>query len=175
MFTRYHSKYLACELKKRLAADRAEKLAQSLSNATVDLNPHQSEAALFAFRSPLSRGAILADEVGLAVVLENDGDVLKWVRPSKGDFRIYYAQEDEYVPDFAVETKSTRYICEPKRNSEMTSDEVLAKARAAKLWCDRATSHAGGKPWKYLLIPHDAIDDSKTLAGLAATFEFHGE
>jgi type III restriction enzyme len=109
-----------------------------------------------------------------AVVLENDGDVLKWVRPSKGDFRIYYAQEDEYVPDFAVETKSTRYICEPKRNSEMTADEVLAKARAAKLWCDRATSHAGGKPWKYLLIPHDAIDDSKTLAGLAATFEFHG-
>lgn len=61
MFTHYHSNYLAYELTKRLAAGRAEKLAQSLSNATVDLNPHQIEAALFAFRSPLSRGAILAD------------------------------------------------------------------------------------------------------------------
>jgi SNF2 family DNA or RNA helicase len=70
MFTRYHSKYLAYELTKRLAADRAEKLAQSLSNATVDLNPHQIEAALFAFRSPLSRGAILADEVGLGKTIE---------------------------------------------------------------------------------------------------------
>ena len=44
----------------------------------------------------------------------------------------------------------------------------------AALWCKRATEHAGGKPWKYLLIPHDAINESKTLAGLAATFEFHG-
>ena len=70
MFTHYHSKYLAYELTKRLAADRAEKLAQSLSNATVDLNPHQIEAALFAFRSPLSRGAILADEVGLGKTIE---------------------------------------------------------------------------------------------------------
>jgi superfamily II DNA or RNA helicase len=69
-YTRYHSKYLAYELTKRLAADRAEKLAQSLSNATVDLNPHQIEAALFAFRSPLSRGAILADEVGLGKTIE---------------------------------------------------------------------------------------------------------
>jgi hypothetical protein len=50
---------------RRLPADKAEKLTQSLCNATVDLNPHQVEAALFAFRSPLSRGAILADEVGL--------------------------------------------------------------------------------------------------------------
>ncbi len=108
-----------------------------------------------------------------AVVLENDGEVLKWLRPSKGDFRIFYAQEDEYVPDFAVETKTARYLCEPKRSTEMTDEVVLAKARAARLWCERATAHAGGKPWKYLLIPHDAIDESKTLAGLAATWEFH--
>ncbi len=69
-FTAYHSKYLAFELTKRVGADRADKLAQSLSNATVDLNPHQVDAALFAFRSPLSRGAILADEVGLGKTIE---------------------------------------------------------------------------------------------------------
>lgn len=70
MTTPYHAKYLAHELTKRLSADNAEKLSQSLFNATVDLNPHQIEAALFAFRSPLARGAILADEVGLGKTIE---------------------------------------------------------------------------------------------------------
>jgi len=70
MTTPFHAKYLAHELTKRLPAERAEKLSQSLANATVDLNPHQVEAALFAFRSPLSRGAILADEVGLGKTIE---------------------------------------------------------------------------------------------------------
>jgi adenine-specific DNA-methyltransferase len=70
MTTPFHSKYLAHQLTKRLPAEMAEKLSQSLANATVDLNPHQVEAALFAFRSPLSRGAILADEVGLGKTIE---------------------------------------------------------------------------------------------------------
>src|SRR3954463_10500655 len=70
MATPYHAKYLAFELTKRLPAEKAEKLSQSLANATVDLNPHQLEAALFAFRSPLSRGVILADEVGLGKTIE---------------------------------------------------------------------------------------------------------
>src|SRR6266850_289212 len=63
--TDYHAKYFAHELTKRCASDSVEKLATALSDAQVDLNPHQIEAALFAFRSPLSKGAILADEVGL--------------------------------------------------------------------------------------------------------------
>ncbi|MBS0266147.1 MAG: DEAD/DEAH box helicase family protein [Planctomycetes bacterium] len=109
-----------------------------------------------------------------AVILEGDKTVEKWLKPSKGDFRIYYAHDDEYVPDFAVETNTVRYLCEPKSSAEMKDETVLAKARAASLWCQRATEHAGGKPWKYLLIPHNAIDESKTLAGLAATWEFHG-
>lgn len=70
MSTPYHAKYLAHELTKRVSADNAEKLSQSLCNATVDLNPHQVEAALFAFRSPLSRGDVLADEVGLGKTIE---------------------------------------------------------------------------------------------------------
>jgi type III restriction enzyme len=108
-----------------------------------------------------------------AVIMEGDATVEKWLKPAKGDFRIYYAHDDEYVPDFAVETKTARYLCEPKSSAEMKDETVLAKARAASLWCQRATEHAGGKPWKYLLIPHDAIDETKTLAGLAATWEFH--
>src|SRR5438094_1970193 len=68
--TAYHAKYFAYELTKRCASDSMEKLAASLANAQVDLNPHQVEAALFAFRSPLSKGAILADEVGLGKTIE---------------------------------------------------------------------------------------------------------
>jgi SNF2 family DNA or RNA helicase len=68
--TDYHSKYFAYELTKRCSSDSVEKLAASLADAQVDLNPHQIDAALFAFRSPLSRGAILADEVGLGKTIE---------------------------------------------------------------------------------------------------------
>lgn len=68
--TVYHSKYFAYELTKQSASDSIAKLGASLFNATVDLNPHQLDAALFAFRSPLSRGSILADEVGLGKTIE---------------------------------------------------------------------------------------------------------
>src|SRR5574340_281152 len=68
--TPYHAKYFAYELTKRCSSDSLQKLAVSLSDAQVDLNPHQVEAALFAFRSPLSKGAILADEVGLGKTIE---------------------------------------------------------------------------------------------------------
>ncbi|UJP65133.1 SNF2-related protein [Mongoliitalea daihaiensis] len=68
--TPYHAKYFAFELTKRVASDSVEKLASALVDAQVDLNPHQVEAALFAFRSPLSKGAILADEVGLGKTIE---------------------------------------------------------------------------------------------------------
>jgi ERCC4-related helicase len=66
----YHAKYFAYELSKRCASDSVQKLAATLVDAQVDLNPHQVEAALFAFRSPLSKGAILADEVGLGKTIE---------------------------------------------------------------------------------------------------------
>jgi adenine-specific DNA-methyltransferase len=68
--TAYHAKYFAHELTRRRASDSVEKLASALVDAQVDLNPHQVEAALFAFRSPLSKGAILADEVGLGKTIE---------------------------------------------------------------------------------------------------------
>src|SRR5918911_2128133 len=68
--TDYHAKYFAHELTKRCASDSVEKLAGALVDAQVDLNPHQIEAALFAFKSPLSKGAILADEVGLGKTIE---------------------------------------------------------------------------------------------------------
>jgi len=68
--TDYHAKYLAYELTRRCSSDSLEKLTSVLADAQVDLNPHQVEAAIFAFRSPFSKGAILADEVGLGKTIE---------------------------------------------------------------------------------------------------------
>lgn len=68
--TDYHAKFFACELTRRCPSDSLEKLAGALVDAQVDLNPHQLDAALFAFKSPLSRGALLADEVGLGKTIE---------------------------------------------------------------------------------------------------------
>jgi len=70
MITDYHAKYFAYELTKRCPSDSVEKLAAALVDAQVDLNPHQVDAALFAFHSPLSSGALLADEVGLGKTIE---------------------------------------------------------------------------------------------------------
>src|SRR5262245_47495345 len=70
MLTDHHAKYFAHELTRRCASDSVEKLTAVLSDAQVDLNPHQIDAALFAFRNPLARGAILADEVGLGKTIE---------------------------------------------------------------------------------------------------------
>lgn len=68
--TDYHAKYFAHAITRRCASDSVEKLAGTLVDAQVSLNPHQVDAALFAFKSPLSRGAILADEVGLGKTIE---------------------------------------------------------------------------------------------------------
>jgi hypothetical protein len=68
--TRYHAKYFAYDLTRR-ASSGMDRLSMALFDAAVDLNPHQIEAALFALQSPLSKGVILADEVGLGQSLLN--------------------------------------------------------------------------------------------------------
>ncbi len=68
--TDYHAKYIAYELTKKCSSNNIEKLASTLADAQVEPKPHQIDAALFAFKSPLSKGAILADEVGLGKTIE---------------------------------------------------------------------------------------------------------
>lgn len=70
VLTPYQSRYYAWLLTRRAAGDTLESLASTLVDAQVDLNPHQVEAALFACMNPLSRGVILADEVGLGKTIE---------------------------------------------------------------------------------------------------------
>ena len=68
--TDHQAKYFAHELTLRHPPDSLERLAGAVAGAQVDLNPHQVDAALFAFNSPLSKGALLADEVGLGKTIE---------------------------------------------------------------------------------------------------------
>ena len=70
MLTPFHAKYFAYDLTRRHGANDVGRLSQSLFDATVDLNPHQIEAALFALKSPLFKGVLLADEVGLGKTIE---------------------------------------------------------------------------------------------------------
>lgn len=106
-----------------------------------------------------------------AIILENDGVVQKWFKPSRGDFAINWSHAARYEPDFVVETTDCKYLCEPKRADQMEMEEVRAKARAAVTWCAHASEHAkatDGKPWKYMLIPHDRIAEQMTVKGLEA-------
>jgi ERCC4-related helicase len=117
MISPYHARYYASELTKRCPSDSVEKLSATLVDAKVDLNPHQVEAALFAFRSPLSRGAILADEVGLGKTIEA-GILLaqKWAEGKRrlliicpSSLRKQWSQElaDKFfLPSIVLEAKS---------------------------------------------------------------------
>ena len=70
MLTSYQAKVFAEELQLHHPSGEVRSLTSTLMGAHVDLNPHQVDAALFAFRSPLSRGVLLADEVGLGKTIE---------------------------------------------------------------------------------------------------------
>jgi type III restriction enzyme len=110
----------------------------------------------------------------LAVILERDA--VKWFKPSKGQFQIYYrngADHLEYQPDFVAETDDAIYMLEPKKHTELDDPIVLTKKEVAVQWCVNASDHAasyGGKPWRYVLIPHDEIAGNITLGWLVDRF-----
>jgi SNF2 family DNA or RNA helicase len=117
MNSNIQSKLYAFELTKRCNSQTAEKLAVSLMDAQVDLNPHQIEAALFALKSPLSKGALLADEVGLGKTIEA-GILLsqKWAERKRkiliitpANLRKQWSQELQdkfFLPSIILETSS---------------------------------------------------------------------
>jgi type III restriction enzyme len=114
----------------------------------------------------------------LAQILERDAS--RWLRPVQGQFNIYYrrrngpaGEQPEYVPDFVASTSAVNLLIETKKAMDIDSDEVKAKAKAAVEWCAHASDYSarhGGKPWRYLLIPHDAVAVNATLGALATRF-----
>ena len=107
----------------------------------------------------------------LSIILERESE--KWFKPARGQFQLFYRsgiEDVEYQPDFVAETATQILMLEPKASNQMSDSDVLAKRDVAVEWCRRATDHAasyGGKPWMYLLIPHDAIAENMTVDGLA--------
>jgi len=114
-------------------------------------------------------------ERALAVLL--DRSTIRWFKPALGQFQIHYrlgVDVKEYQPDFAAETEAAYLLIETKAKNAMSDPDVLAKRDAAVEWCRHASAHTatcGGKPWQYVLVPHDAVMGNVTLEFLAKQFE----
>lgn len=136
MITDYHAKYFAHELTKQLASNNPEKFAATLLDAQVELKPHQVDAALFAFKSPFSKGAILADEVGLGKTIEA-GLVIsqKWAERKRkiliitpANLRKQWSQElaDKFfIPSKILEAKSFNSEIKAANLNPFLQDEVI--------------------------------------------------
>ena len=106
-------------------------------------------------------------ERNFAQILEQDADVIKWMRPAATQFNIHWGRDSRrYEPDFVVETKDCIYLVETKASKELSHEEVKAKAEAARQYCHLAseyTTQHGGKPWEYLLVSHVDIEPTFSL------------
>ena len=112
-------------------------------------------------------------EHDFSFVLENDKKVLRWLRPAREQFSIYWSNGSKrYEPDFIVETTDTIYMVETKAATNVSTDEVQQKKAAAEEYCRHAsefTAENGGKPWRYILLPHDVVDRTASFEYLIAT------
>ena len=106
-------------------------------------------------------------EKDFVTCLENDINVLKWLRPAYNQFNIMWNRAgDRYEPDFVVETNDTIYMVEIKQDREIMSDEVQNKKKAALKYCEDATEYNkanGKKDWKYIIIPGSEVKFSRTM------------
>lgn len=136
MITEFHSKYYGHELTKKSPSNSIEKFTRTLADAQVDLNPHQVDAALFAFKSPLSKGAILADEVGLGKTIEA-GILLsqKWAEGKRkiiiicpSSLRKQWSQElyDKFfLKSKIIDSQSFKGVHDFTRNNPFDQHEII--------------------------------------------------
>lgn len=158
--TPYHAKYYAYELTRRCASDSVDKLAGALVDAQVDLNPHQIDAALFAFRSPLSKGALLADEVGLGKTIEA-GLVLsqKWaerkrriliITPSNLRKQWYQELEEKFfLPCTILESKSYNAMIRTGKFRPFEAEEIVI---CSYQFARNKAADVNALPWDLVVI-----------------------
>lgn len=115
-------------------------------------------------------------EKDFAAILEKDVQVLKWLRPAKKQFQIYWKHNSrQYVPDFVVETADAIFMVETKKEGDIETGEVQEKATAAAEYCKHAsdfTTKNNGKPWKYVIIPHNAVLANMSFETLAKKYAY---
>lgn len=98
-----------------------------------------------------------------SIILEEDQDVIRWIKPPLNQLGLFWRAGQQYNPDFLVETATHKYMVEVKAANEVTSDEVIAKAREGIRWCRFATTaDPDHKPWVYRLITDDNIHPGNT-------------
>jgi SNF2 family DNA or RNA helicase len=136
MITDFQAKYFAHELTRRLPANDIGKFTASLQDAQVDMNPHQVEAALFAFQSPLSKGALLADEVGLGKTIEA-GIIIsqKWAERKRklliicpANLRKQWNQElsDKFfIPSTVLESQSFNKLKKQGKRNPFDQEQII--------------------------------------------------
>ena len=110
-----------------------------------------------------------------SIILEDDPEVLKWIKPPMDKLGIYWKAGHQYTPDFIVETATTKYMVEIKAKNEVSNDEVQLKAREGIKWCKFATAvDKDNKKWEYRLVTDDCVvvgNTCKYVLGLAVKFE----
>jgi type III restriction enzyme len=98
-----------------------------------------------------------------SIILEEDPDVIRWIKPPLNQLGLFWQAGQQYNPDFLVETTNGKYMVEVKASNEVSSEAVVAKAREGIKWCKYASkSDPDKKKWEYRLISDDNIKAGNT-------------
>ena len=98
-----------------------------------------------------------------SIILEEDSDVIRWIKPPLNQLGLFWQAGQQYNPDFLVETATHKYMVEVKAANEVTDADVVAKAREGIRWCHFAsTADPDGKPWVYRLVTDENIHPGNT-------------
>ena len=98
-----------------------------------------------------------------SVILEEDPDVIRWIKPPLNQLGLFWKAGQQYNPDFLVETTTGKYMVEVKALNEVNNEEVVSKAREGIRWCTFATTaDPDHKTWEYRLISDDNIHPGNT-------------
>ena len=98
-----------------------------------------------------------------SIILEEDPDVIRWIKPPLNQLGLFWKAGQQYNPDFLVETTTGKYMVEVKALNEVNNEEVVSKAREGIRWCTFATTaDPDHKSWEYRLISDDNIHPGNT-------------
>lgn len=98
-----------------------------------------------------------------SIILEEDPEVIRWIKPPLNQLGLFWQAGQQYNPDFLVETATHKYMVEVKAANEVTAQDVIAKAREGIRWCRFAsTADPDHKPWVYRLITDENIHPGNT-------------
>ena len=99
----------------------------------------------------------------MSIILEEDSDVIRWIKPPLNQLGLFWQPGQQYTPDFLVETSTSKYMVEVKAENEAASADVLSKAREGIKWCFYAsTADPDHKAWQYRLITDNNVSAGNT-------------